>query len=794
MEEEYEEEENISLRKEKYRNSEIIFENKSLIFEIISTSLNSLTIMHLIKEIVLVSFLVYFFFTFNYSALIFYNHYDEEYFKKDKVDIYLKPEFVSKFNYYTKACLKSILLDKKKYPLSPNPKISILMPIYNGGKYLYYSLRSIQNQKMKDIEIILVDDYSPDDSIKIIEKYMKEDQRIRLIKNIENRKILFSKSFAALNANGKYIMQLDQDDIFIRDDAFDMLFLEAENNNLDLVHIRDFVKPNFFFDRKTIVNTPDDHLIFAQPMHYKTQPDLKDKNFIEKNNYLLWGLLIKAELYKNAIYHLWPIIINYQIIFHEDYTISFMLVIYAKRYKYLNNFALIHLSHANAASGNHLNEDEYYLGILFFANTFYDYYIKSHPQDIKMLMNYIFLYTNGFKLGSFLYPSLFNHIIRNVLNINNKYLSDSDKEDLKIRFGINNNNYKVWNTYSYIMSDNEFQKIRDFNNEPFNKRKHFYKESPAISIIIYCDEYNYLNKTIISIEKQKFNNYEIIVIYDNKEKSTLNIIKDFIRDSPEVRLIGNKKPKGTLHSISIGILISRGEYILTLKPGVTLAKDNILDELNKETKNKLIDLFEFTHLINNEETIINNSIVLYRCEHIKSKIDIKTIKFNKNYRDVDQNKELLFNKLIKASLLKKAINSLNLEKYNNIVYNYYDDIILFALSKLNPKFQYVKIFGTVQYTNDVFEPNFEKIMKEKEQKIKDSIFYINLIYKISGDNSQGKQFVLQEFYNLMSIIYNQYITISKEAEQLFQTFIDSQYISNLDKKRLYIYYNSLVNK
>jgi hypothetical protein len=271
-------------------------------------------------------------------------------------------------------------------------------------------------------------------------------------------------------------------------------------------------------------------------------------------------------------------------------------------------------------------------------------------------------------------------------------------------------------------------------------------------------------------------------------------MKDFIRDSPEVRLIGNKKPKGTLHSISIGILISRGEYILTLKPGVTLAKDNILDELNKETKNKLIDLFEFTHLINNEETIINNSIVLYRCEHIKSKIDIKTIKFNKNYRDVDQNKELLFNKLIKASLLKKAINSLNLEKYNNIVYNYYDDIILFALSKLNPKFQYVKIFGTVQYTNDVFEPNFEKIMKEKEQKIKDSIFYINLIYKISGDNSQGKQFVLQEFYNLMSIIYNQYTTISKEAEQLFQTFIDSQYISNLDKKRLYIYYNSLVNK
>ena len=156
---------------------------------------------------------------------------------------------------------------------------------------------------MKDIEIILVDDCSTDDSIKIIKKYIEEDPRIRLIENQENRKILYSKSFAALNSNGKYIMQLDQDDIFIREDAFEILFYEAENNNLDLVQIRDFVKPNFYFNKKTIINRPDDHLIFPKLMHYKQQPDLKDKNFSEKNNYLLWGLLIKSELYKKAIYH-----------------------------------------------------------------------------------------------------------------------------------------------------------------------------------------------------------------------------------------------------------------------------------------------------------------------------------------------------------------------------------------------------------------------------------------------------------------------------------------------------------
>ena len=118
---------------------------------------------------------------------------------------YLKKEMVDKFNLYTNICINDILLDKKKYPLVKNPKISAIIPIYNGGKYIHYSLRSIQNQKMKDIEIILIDDYSNDNTLKIIEKYMKEDERIRLIKNIESRKILYSKSLAALNSKGKYL-------------------------------------------------------------------------------------------------------------------------------------------------------------------------------------------------------------------------------------------------------------------------------------------------------------------------------------------------------------------------------------------------------------------------------------------------------------------------------------------------------------------------------------------------------------------------------------------------------------
>ena len=47
------------------------------------------------------------------------------------------------------------------------PKISVIIPIYNGERYLNHSLNSVQNQKFKDIEIIIVDDNSSDDSVKI---------------------------------------------------------------------------------------------------------------------------------------------------------------------------------------------------------------------------------------------------------------------------------------------------------------------------------------------------------------------------------------------------------------------------------------------------------------------------------------------------------------------------------------------------------------------------------------------------------------------------------------------------
>ena len=142
---------------------------------------------------------------------------------------------------------------------------------------------------MKDIEIIFIDDNSSDDSISIIEKFMEEDPRIKLIKNKENRKILYSKSIGALNAKGKYIFQFDQDDILIRNDILDYIYNEAEENKLDLVHIRDIYKNEFYFNKRTKVNFKFRHMLPYKETHYKKQPELKNTLYLLKIIIIFYG-------------------------------------------------------------------------------------------------------------------------------------------------------------------------------------------------------------------------------------------------------------------------------------------------------------------------------------------------------------------------------------------------------------------------------------------------------------------------------------------------------------------------
>ncbi len=111
------------------------------------------------------------------------------------------------------------------------PDISIIVPIYNSEKYLTKCLDSLINQTKKELEFILINDGSKDNSEKIIKKY--QDNRIKYYKK-RNQGIGKTRNFGITKATGKYIMFLDSDD-YLALDACEKAYNKAIEEHLDLV-------------------------------------------------------------------------------------------------------------------------------------------------------------------------------------------------------------------------------------------------------------------------------------------------------------------------------------------------------------------------------------------------------------------------------------------------------------------------------------------------------------------------------------------------------------------------------
>ncbi len=114
------------------------------------------------------------------------------------------------------------------------PKVSVIIPVYNVEKYLNKCLDSVISQTLKEIEIICVNDESPDNSLAILRKYAKKDNRITII-NQKNQGLSCSRNNALKIAKGEYILFLDSDD-WIRNDTCELLYTKSKKYNIDMLN------------------------------------------------------------------------------------------------------------------------------------------------------------------------------------------------------------------------------------------------------------------------------------------------------------------------------------------------------------------------------------------------------------------------------------------------------------------------------------------------------------------------------------------------------------------------------
>ena len=113
-------------------------------------------------------------------------------------------------------------------------KISIVAPVYGVEKYIDQFLESIERQTLQEIEIILVDDGSPDNCPQILDDFAKKDPRCQVIHQ-ENTGVSAARNAGLTVAKGKYVYIVDSDD-WLADDALNVLWNEAERTNADMIY------------------------------------------------------------------------------------------------------------------------------------------------------------------------------------------------------------------------------------------------------------------------------------------------------------------------------------------------------------------------------------------------------------------------------------------------------------------------------------------------------------------------------------------------------------------------------
>lgn len=114
-------------------------------------------------------------------------------------------------------------------PSKNSPVISVILPVYNGEHHLAECIESVLHQTYTNFEFIIVDDASTDNTPQILEDYLSQDERIRVITNPVNQKQTISANTACKNAGGKYLARMDADDIALPTRFEKQLeFLEAD--------------------------------------------------------------------------------------------------------------------------------------------------------------------------------------------------------------------------------------------------------------------------------------------------------------------------------------------------------------------------------------------------------------------------------------------------------------------------------------------------------------------------------------------------------------------------------------
>ena len=298
----------------------------------------------LIAIFIIFSLSIAFFIVENYKNISF----DTKYKKiRDFENSYIKSFFyiffieneISKIKNFWKINRRNQLIVRanyENYKKKEIPDISIIITVYNQVNCFYRALRSIQNQSLQNLEIIIVDDFSTDNSLEIFQKYQEEDNRIILLKHSYNYGTIKSRSDAIKIAKGKYITIIDGDDGLSSGNILYNCFNIAKIGDLDVVEFKLAYFKNMYY--KLIENNLEpignlyNRIIYQPELKFKFikfQNEDKSWNYLNRN---IVSKIIKNKLFKQVLAFIGSKYTEDHIVTFEDTIMSISLFTLSNSY------------------------------------------------------------------------------------------------------------------------------------------------------------------------------------------------------------------------------------------------------------------------------------------------------------------------------------------------------------------------------------------------------------------------------------------------------------------------------
>ena len=340
-----------------------------------------------------------------------------------------KLEAVEKGKNFFNLCMNKELKNNKSFKKQDNPFISVIIPVYNVGDKISSAVYSARNQNVSDIEIILINDGSNTETSEIIKKLEKEDPRIILINNKENRGTLYSRCIGLLKSKGKYIFPLDSDDLFFDEDVLYVVSKVAIDGNFDIVEYKGAERYIFNVFSQSFRDSEYSNHVNNLELY---QPELgqyarRRNNIIGIYDVFLWCKCIESNIYKKTVNTMGEEIYKYKMIWGEDLITSFVLLRIAQSFKFINKYGISRFKNKSTHSNN-TSQQMFFLSVIIYIKTLLKF-TENNFYDKQLLVHETISFIRWRKSLNDENKTILKELLKLILN--NNYVTNNDKERIQ---------------------------------------------------------------------------------------------------------------------------------------------------------------------------------------------------------------------------------------------------------------------------------------------------------------------------------------------------------------------------